>query len=68
MEADLRHAQSVEALPVWMEFAKRMNKPAQPTKLTCRAALPEPKAQNPTLRERPTAKEQVSENLSPTHS
>jgi hypothetical protein len=68
MEADLRHAQSVEALPVWMESAKRMNKPAQPTKLTCRAALPEPKAQNPTLRERPMAKEQVSENLSPTHS
>jgi hypothetical protein len=68
MEDDLRHAQSVEALPVWMESTKRLNKPAQPAKLTSRAALREAGAQILTLGERGMARKQTSESLSPTDS
>jgi hypothetical protein len=39
MGVHLRHAQSVEALPIGMEHTKGMNRPARPTKVTPRAAL-----------------------------
>ena len=68
MEADLRHAQSAETVPVRMEPPKRMKQPAPTTQPTYRAVLPESKAQNPTPRERGTAKGQNLESLSPTHS
>jgi hypothetical protein len=66
MEDDLRRTQSVKALLVRIEFTKRISKPAQPTKLSSRTALPESKAPNPTLRERGMARKQTSESLSPT--
>ena len=47
MEADLRHAQSAEALPLRMEPPERLKAVTEPAQLTFRAALPESSAQIP---------------------
>src|ERR1017187_4912280 len=61
MADDLRHPQSAETLPLWMEPPEGLKALAQPAQLVFPAASTAPKAQPPTREDRESEKDKILE-------